>query len=168
MAQFQSTSAHKEQFSIAYVRAVAAAAGYSVYVPSVDDDSVDIGIASRLTSLVKSPRLELQVKCSGLPTMSNDIICYELKRKNYDDLRCVNLLVPRILVLLLVPDVTSEWFNHTEECFSLRRCAYWVSLLGHAPITNKRSVTIHLPRSQMFGPQTLAALLRVVANGSRP
>jgi hypothetical protein len=35
----------KQQFSIAYVRAVAAVAGYNVYKQEVDDESVDLGIA---------------------------------------------------------------------------------------------------------------------------
>ena len=34
-------AAMKEQFSKAYVRAVAAVAGFSGYEPEVDDDSVD-------------------------------------------------------------------------------------------------------------------------------
>lgn len=37
----------KEQFSVAYVRAVAAVAGINIYRPEVDDDSVDIGFAAR-------------------------------------------------------------------------------------------------------------------------
>ena len=34
----------KEQFSIAYVRAVASAAGYGVQKPDVDDDSIDLRV----------------------------------------------------------------------------------------------------------------------------
>ena len=37
----------KEQFSNAYVRAVVAAAGYTVNVPEVDDDSIDSTIHAR-------------------------------------------------------------------------------------------------------------------------
>ena len=36
----------KEQFSNAYLQAVASTAGYSLYKPVVDDDSVDWGIAA--------------------------------------------------------------------------------------------------------------------------
>lgn len=38
----------KEQFSVAYVRAVAAVARVNTYKPEVDDDSVDIGFCARL------------------------------------------------------------------------------------------------------------------------
>jgi hypothetical protein len=34
----------KEQFSITYVRAIAAVSGYSIYRPEIDNDSVDLGI----------------------------------------------------------------------------------------------------------------------------
>lgn len=40
-------SRQKEQFSIAWVCAVVSVAGYVVYQPEVDDDSVDLGIAMR-------------------------------------------------------------------------------------------------------------------------
>ena len=55
----------KEQFSVAYVRAIAALAGYSFYKPEIDDDSVDLGIVGRDgTGPLSSPRLELQLKCT--------------------------------------------------------------------------------------------------------
>ncbi len=37
----------KEQFSITYIRAIAAVACYSLYRPEIDNDSVDLGIISR-------------------------------------------------------------------------------------------------------------------------
>ena len=54
----------KEQFSDAFIRAVAAAAGYAVSKPSVDDDSIDWQIAATGgKGTTRSPRLELQLKC---------------------------------------------------------------------------------------------------------
>ena len=53
----------KEQFSIAYFRAVAAAAGYNVYKPEVDDSSVDLGIKGyRESGMRYPPQLEVQPK----------------------------------------------------------------------------------------------------------
>lgn len=37
----------KEQFSNTYLQAITTVAGYSLYKPSVDDDSVDWGIAAK-------------------------------------------------------------------------------------------------------------------------
>lgn len=50
----------KEQFSITYIRAIAAVAGYSLYRPEIDNDSVDLGILSRGgTGKIFSPRIVL-------------------------------------------------------------------------------------------------------------
>jgi hypothetical protein len=48
-------AAQKEQFSRTYVGAVAAAAGFAVYVPNVDDDSVDLGLAAREACMTRLP-----------------------------------------------------------------------------------------------------------------
>ena len=56
----------KEQFSNAYLQAVTAVAGYSLYKPFVDDDSVDWGIAAKgREGRIRSPRLELQLKSTS-------------------------------------------------------------------------------------------------------
>ena len=50
----------KEQFSKAFVHAVATIAGYGTYQPAVDDDSIDLGIAARGgLHTTRRPRLEL-------------------------------------------------------------------------------------------------------------
>src|SRR5947209_7904096 len=49
----------KEHLGYVFVRAVAYAAGFTVYRPEVDDDSVDLGIAMRGPGQsIRSPRLE--------------------------------------------------------------------------------------------------------------
>jgi len=53
----------KEQFSNAYLQAITTVAGYSLYKPSVDDDSVDWGIAAKgVLGRIRAPRLELQLE----------------------------------------------------------------------------------------------------------
>ena len=85
-------NAQKEQFNRAYVQAVAAVAGYAWYVPSVDDDSVDFGIAEKGgRGTVRSPRLEFQLKCHAAETPATDQLSFQLKLKNYDDLRPTDL-----------------------------------------------------------------------------
>ncbi len=50
----------KEQFSNIYLQAVTTVAGYSLYKPFVDDDSVDWGVAAKGgTGPIRAPRLEL-------------------------------------------------------------------------------------------------------------
>lgn len=105
----------KEQFSNTYVRAVASVAGYSLYKSDVDDDSIDLGIAAKGgTGPILSPRLELQLKCSSRDIIDESHVRYPLKLKNYNDLR-INALVPRILVVVVVPEDITDWLQQSEE-----------------------------------------------------
>lgn len=120
----------KEQFSISYIRAIAAVAGYSLYRPEIDNDSVDLDVVSRGgTGKILSPRLELQLKCTSRGILDENYIKYPLNLKNYNDLK-INALVPRILVVVLVPEKITDWIKQTESELCLRNCAYWVSLRG--------------------------------------
>jgi len=144
----------KEQLSIAYVRAVAAAAGFSCTRPDVDDDSVDIIISCSGSygeeTLIRSPRIELQAKATADELSPEDtVIKYSLPIKNYEDLRGITL-IPRILVVMLVPDQPESWIEQSEEHMLLRHCAYWVSLKGKPETENRSRITVDIPRSQIF------------------
>jgi hypothetical protein len=158
----------KEQFSITYIRAIAAVAGYSLYRPEVDNDSVDLGIASRgSTGKILSPRLELQLKCTARGILDENYIKYPLNLKNYNDLK-VNVLVPRILVVVLVPEKITDWLKQTESELCLRHCAYWVSLRGMPDTKNTTNVTIEIPRSNQFTPDALQAIIQRISFGDLP
>ncbi|GCL40132.1 hypothetical protein SR1949_52660 [Sphaerospermopsis reniformis] len=158
----------KEQFSITYVRAIAAVAGYSIYRPEIDNDSVDLGIISRGgTGKIFSPRVELQLKCTARDVLEENCIKYPLILKNYHDLR-INSLVPRILVVVLVPEKITDWIKQTEEELCLRYCAYWVSLRGMPDTTNTTNVTIKIPRSNQFTLDALQTIIQRISLGDLP
>lgn len=150
----------KEQFSHAYVRAVASVAGYSASIPEVDDDSIDLVLAGRsVDGIPCRPRIELQLKCTSEDVVRADKIIYPLKRKNYDELKLTNLLVPRLLVVVHVPESEEEWLRHSEDELALRRCGYWVSLYGDPETTNQTKVTVYLPRTNVFDVVGLRGLM---------
>jgi hypothetical protein len=153
-------SSQKEKFSEAYVLAIAATAGYGTYKPSPDDDSVDFGIAA--------PRLELQLKCTAAPTPLGDSLSFPLKLKNYEELRADNFVIPRILVVVLVPDLADDWLEHSETELCMRRCGYWVSLRGKPATSNTKSVKISIPRQNQFTVQALQAIMQRLAKGELP
>ena len=162
-------NAQKEQFSRAYVLAVAAVAGYAWYQPSVDDDSVDLGIARRGgAGTVRSPRLELQLKCHAAPTPGEPTFGFPLKLKNYDDLRDDRVQVSRILVVVLVPDAPEDWLDHSEAQLALRRCGYWISLRGLPATDNENSVTVTIPRAQPFHVDALRSMMERIGEGGLP
>jgi hypothetical protein len=159
----------KEQFSNAYVRAVASVAGFALSKPEVDDDSIDLSIAQcGGAGTVRSPRVDLQLKCTERDVINNGAVHFPLKLKNYDDLRPANVLVPRILVVLCVPDALTDWIVHTEDWMMVRHCAYWVSLRGMAASANATSVTVQLPQTNLFDPTSLAAIMDRVGAGGLP
>ena len=160
----------KEAFSRAYVAAVAAAAGYAVGSSRPDDKSIDLTIESRSTlGLVKAPILAVQLKSTAKRRTGGDEIVYELTNlRNYDDLRQPDVMVPRLLVVVYLPEDPEDWLEQDEERLSMRHCGYWLSLRGMPPTDNRSSVTLRLPRGQRFGVAELQEIMGRLDWGERP
>jgi hypothetical protein len=158
----------KELFSKAYVRAVAAVAGFSIDPLELDFDSIDLQItAGSGDGSVYFPELKLQLKCTSRDVINGDYIRYPLKVKNYDDLRR-NALVPRILVVVLVPENLEDWLQQSEAELCMKNCAYWMSLRGQPETQNIANVTVSLPRSNQFTVQALKSMIQRISEGSLP
>jgi Domain of unknown function (DUF4365) len=153
-------SQRKEQFSIAYVRAIASVAGFTVSRPDTDEDSEDMILSGRIVEGVPSrPKIVLQLKCTSEDVLRKDEVVYRLKRKNYDELRLTGLILPRILVVVHIPRSEEEWLRHTEDELALRRCGYWLSLFGMPETTTASLVTVRLPRVNVFDVAGLRSLM---------
>jgi Domain of unknown function (DUF4365) len=116
----------KEQFSIAYLRAIDAVAGYNITSVEVDEDSIDIGLRGnrRDGTLRKAPVLDVQAKCTSTDDGHGLHLPFDLSVKNYDDLRESSRHVPLILVVVCVPPDLGDWLEETPEHTAMRRCAY--------------------------------------------
>ncbi|BAZ14786.1 hypothetical protein NIES4071_66300 [Calothrix sp. NIES-4071] len=88
-----------------------------------------------------------------------------MKIKNYNELRKKKTVVPRILVVVLIPELLEEWINKSETELCMRRCAYWISLRGQAETTNTESVTVYIPRENLFTVDTLKSLMQQITLG---
>jgi len=86
-----------------------------------------------------------------------DHLAFPLLRKNYDELRQLTL-IPRLLVVLLLPEKLEHWLEQSEEQLVSRHCAYWTSLL-ESPQRDTRSITVKLPRPQLFSAENLTNLM---------
>ena len=160
----------KEQFQQAWTRAVAAAAGVAVSEPSVDDDSVDIELKGGPGWGPRRPRLEAQLKCTQTVQPGGGDLQYPLKIKNYNDLRPEQseLLVPRILIVLIVPTSVDDWLAIDDHQLVGRHCGYWVSLRGAQPTTNTTTVTVTVPGAQRLDRPGVEDLMTRIANGNWP
>lgn len=156
----------KEQLSLAYIHAVASRAGFSVEKVDVDRDSIDLKICARGQladdAVLTSPELAVQLKATSRASFRDERLSFVLSRKNYNDLIAPSL-VPRILVVFVMPEEEDQWLTLTPESLILRRCAYWASLRGRAPTSNETGQTVQLSRQQTFTHEALRELLRKVA-----
>lgn len=160
----------KEQFSLAYAHAISAVTGFKLFRCDVDDESVDLTVGSTKAfgTSKRSPRLDVQLKCTETDDGEGATLAYALPLKNYEDLRVADVHVPQILVVLCVPRDASQWLTHKDDHSVLRRTAYWVSIRGADPTTNKTTQTVHLPRSQRFGAPALTEMMVRIGEGGMP
>lgn len=160
----------KEEISYAYVHAIASMVGFGCDRPFKDRDSIDVDVSSNgylvPESKIQSAKIDLQVKATERMSLDSlkDRYAFPLKLGNYDQLRG-RYMVPKFLVVLLLPEVPSTWLEHTETMLSLKNCAYWVSLYGAPASQNTTNQTVYIPRSNIFNPQSLWKLMTRVSCG---
>jgi hypothetical protein len=158
----------KEEFSYAYLYAVISAAGYSFQKSSrpTDVGGIDIIISGIETEYsLYPPRLEIQVKSTSTDVVSEELIRYPLKLKNYNELRKTKTLSPRLLIVVLIPENPDSWIQQSEAELCLRHCAYWMSLQGMPETPNTDNITIYVPRQQIFTVDTLKTLMQRIETG---
>ncbi len=146
----------KSRFSLAYIEAVAAQTGFHVEEVKVDRDSID---GTLMADFGKRPRIEFQAKATAQDVINEDHIHFPLPAKNYRDL-IEETINPRILIVAVVPTEVNLWVNQTQDELCMRHSAYWLSLAGKPPSSNKTSVTVRLPLANMFNRGQLVDLMR--------
>lgn len=151
----------QECFGDAFLHAVAAVAGCTTAKPAIDDDSIDWTLSCRLGPT--RPKLDIQMKSTGGDDGAGTTISFRVEKKNYDDLRA-ETLVPRLLVVALVPDDVDEWMEMTVDQMLLRRCVYWYSLRNAAPVPGA-TTTLHIPRANVFDVDSLRGMMQRVNEG---
>ncbi|MCY4412356.1 MAG: DUF4365 domain-containing protein [Caldilineaceae bacterium] len=151
----------KERFSLAYIRAVAAHAGYYTDEPQVDRRSID-GILR--ADFGRGPRIEFQAKATSQDILRENDLAFPLPIGNYRDLS-QDAMIPRILIVVLMPQERAQWLQQTSSELCLRHCAYWLSLKEQPPVPNTTSVTVHIPVANIFGSEQLSVLMERVERG---
>ena len=147
---------------MAYVHAVAALAGFNFEFLRVDNDSVDVSIKARgklqSDSIYLSPQIDIQLKSSSQIETKGNYLHFPLPLKNYNDLR-VKHMVPRYLVVLNLPVDKTEWLILSSEQLVMKKCAYFLSIMGEEETINTSTVTVKIPEVNLFTPSTLHNLL---------
>jgi len=153
----------EEALSRVYVSAVAARAGFVTLTPEMDRYRIDMRIQSGGSM---RPALELQLKATtnlGDPN-GDGFIHFPLKVENYNTLR-KDTQTPSMLVVLDLPKDKSEWMTITTDCLVLRRRAYWLNLRGREETLNRSTITVQIPRNNLFHVDSLRRLMQQSRNG---
>jgi hypothetical protein len=148
-------TARKDHFSRAVVRAVAAAAGIDASAPPHDQNSKDIEFTAPDEGGLPGAQLSVQLKCTHTVDPSGSEFSYDLAVKDYNRLRITRVFVPRLLVVVHVPEEPAEWIESTPQQMLLKRCAYWVSLMGQPPTPNTSTVAVKIPIEHVFDVRAL-------------
>jgi hypothetical protein len=157
----------QEEFSRAYMCALAAPLGYNLGDFRVDNDSIDImfkAIYDR-SSKRRNPHIDFQLKCT-LNSFSDDgYLHYPIKMKNYNDLRGDNRANPSYLVVICVPENEDDWVEVRAEEMLLRYSAYWISLKDAPTVKNEKNITIKISKQQKFDQNTFKMLMDKASEG---
>ena len=152
----------QEALSRAYASIIAAGAGYTTYVPTLDRDSVDLGFNA---GGAMRPNIQVQLKATINLRKQGESFKLPLKKKNYDDLR-VETQIPRIVVVLALPKNETGWLSVTVGRLIIRRCAYWASLRGQPELPDgQQSVTVAIPATNRFDVDGLKQLMEQARSG---
>jgi hypothetical protein len=154
----------EEQLSLAYVRAVAARAGYTTAVPNPDRAGIDLCIQALGGGM--RPAVDLQLKATislGRPNGDRNFR-FPLKSNNHNSL-CGLSQRPRLLVVLDLPDNKDLWMTIDVEGLTLLRRAYWLSLRDHEETENKYSITVYIPEHNVFDVDGLHDIMQMSNDG---
>lgn len=152
----------KEQFNIAFVRAISAQAGFSCEQNHPDINSEDIVILGEgfNSSGVENPRIAFQLKATSQKlSKSSHTLKYRLKKKNYNDLIKTNVINPRYLAVMLLPSIRAQWMEHGFMSSTIRRECFWISLQGREKITDQETITIEIPLKNKLNASVIRDLL---------
>lgn len=152
----------EELLSKAYAHAVAAGPGYVTAEYELDRDGVDLRIQA---GGAMRPALDLQLKATvNLRDIDDDFVTFPLRRRNYGLLR-IETQTPRLLVVLDLPEDPLQWMTVTVDELVIRRRAYWLNLLGWCETDNETSVTVPIPKQNLFDVDGLKALMEQSRTG---
>lgn len=147
--------------SFAYISAVGAGAGFDVRYPRRDRGSIDGTVHSEDPPFAE---FQFQAKATSAERITDGQIKFPLPVKNQREL-AVQSTVPRILIVMLLPEDTSEWLAQSNSELCMRRCAYWTALEGQDPSANTATATVPIPLANVFD---VAAARQWMIEAERP
>ena len=147
----------QEQLSLVYVRAVTYRAGFRLSFPEKDDHGIDGTIVDPNRRGVD--KVDFQLKSDTDYTLRETAIAYDLRVADYNRLIRDDSM-PRVLVLFLMPENPDEWLAQSADELCLRKCAYWLSLMGEPLSDNAHTQRVFVPLANVFSRDGLHDMFR--------
>ncbi|MEU1193950.1 DUF4365 domain-containing protein [Streptomyces sp. NPDC005859] len=161
-------NAMKEQFSLGFVRMVAAAAGCSVKDHATDYDGVDITVASSAQyDRFYAPQFELQVKCTNRPDLVREAhVNWSMEAGPFQKLTNPTRYLPAYLGVLVIPVGAGPWLEQDETQLLSRSRMYWQAANQLGTLADGAgSITVRLPRQNTFDVPQLKSIMELLGNG---
>jgi hypothetical protein len=163
---------HMEELQKSYIQAIAAAAGCTVGEFRVDANKEDLIIEHRSTAhvedLVMSLRLQLKsthtVPHSAFSSAAGATFSYVLDNETLAVLAAPNFTIPRILVVMLMPEHPQDWVLTGSDHLALHNRCYWVNLTG-VRATGAASTTVQIPWANVLDAQSLCDIMGRIGMG---
>ncbi len=76
--------------------------------------------------------------------------------------------IPRILVVVLIPETIEDWLTQSETETCMKECGYWISLRGMPETQNTTAVTVTIPRTNQFTVIALQSIMEGISQGVQP
>lgn len=147
----------KEELSNNYVSLIASRVGFRL-VKGDRDKGVDYIVKydivrqmpngeNRELEAPYSCNLQLKATTEASTTVNDEVISYDLKAKNYNDLAFHRSLgiEPLVLILFILPNNEDDWLTVMEDQISLSKCAYWYYPEDTDEVVNSSTKRIHIP-----------------------
>ena len=163
----------ESELSYAYLHAIAAAAGCECCISGRISDNHKIDATIRCfddfgPDTMSNVTLQIQLKATrqDLDETATSV-AYDLDLETYDTLRSTPTESAQFLVLLRLPKDQSQWLSYDVRALSLRKCAYWLSLVGAPASRNRTSQRVHFPKRNRLTPTSLRTIIATSARGER-
>ncbi len=163
----------ESELSYAYLHAVAAAAGCECCVSGRMSDNHKIDATIRCfddfgPDTMSNVTLQIQLKATRQNLhQTTTKIAFDLDLETYETIRATPSESAQLLVLLQLPPAKSQWLSCNSRALSLRKCAYWVSLVGAPPSRNSTSQRVFFPKKNRWTPSSLRTIVETSARGDR-
>ncbi|MBU0645567.1 MAG: DUF4365 domain-containing protein [Alphaproteobacteria bacterium] len=154
----------QEGLSRSYIQAVAGIAGVNLLADREFDYGFD-GTFRKVSfrgdrRVENSFPLDFQLKCTKNWQLDGGCIVYDLESKTYND------LVTRhpsgtgaILIVLCLPESSSDWVEVSEDYLKVQKCCYYTRLSGDPVKNEKSSKRIWIPRENILTGRAVQAVL---------